>query len=176
MADEKTSMQLNYVPANRFYVYLEPGNELTASFSECSGLGVNIKYNTLVEGGVNDQRRVLLEEPEFSPVILKRGITDSLIFWDWLQTMLSDDKKKRRSISILLFNQAGEKMQCWTLIGALPVGWKVDALQANSEAIALEELTLIYEGLRIEKQESGPSNLEYEDGREKETGYFEGSS
>ncbi len=173
---ETTAMQMNYVSANRFYVYLEPGGESTASFSECSGLGVNIKYNTLVEGGVNDQRRILLEEPEFSPVTLKRGITNSTIFWDWLKTMLSDAVKKRRSVSIALFNQAGDRMQSWTLIGALPVGWKVDSLQASSEAIALEELTLIYEGLKIESGGSGGSNVEYKDGREPKTGYFPGSS
>ena len=72
-------VQSNYVPANRFYVYLESGSA-TASFSECAGIGVSIKHNFLVEGGVNDQRRVVLEEPEFSPVTLKRGVTDSSIF------------------------------------------------------------------------------------------------
>ncbi|NEQ32274.1 MAG: phage tail protein [Leptolyngbya sp. SIO4C5] len=179
MADKaaETAMQVNYVTANRFYIFFEASKEPTASFSECAGLGVNIKYNVLVEGGVNDQRRVVLDEPEFSPVTLKRGITDSLMFWEWLQTLLDDSKaKKRRNVSILLFNQAGEKMQCWTLIGAIPVGWKVDSLQASSEAVALEELTLVYEGLRIEGKGKGPSNFEHANGRHQETAYFTGQS
>lgn len=179
MAENKPQyIQTNYVPANRFYVYFESNGNATASFSECAGIGVSIKHSFLTEGGVNDQRRVVLEEPEFSPVTLKRGITDSSIFWDWLQTMLDDSKAKvRRNVSILLFNQAGQSMQGWTLIGALPVGWKVDALQASSEAIALEELTLVYEGLNIEggKKVKGPGNIEQLAGRVG-VGYFTGSS
>ncbi|MGV0028545.1 phage tail protein [Phormidesmis priestleyi] len=55
----------------------------------------------------------------------------------------------RRNINILLFNQAGETMQCWTLIGAIPVGWQTASLQADAETVAIEELTLAYEGIKV---------------------------
>ncbi|MFB2891754.1 phage tail protein [Aerosakkonemataceae cyanobacterium BLCC-F50] len=145
--------ELNYVTANRFYV--EMGGQITASFSECSGLGVKIKKETNFEGGVNDYQRIILGQAEFSDVTLKRGITDSLVFWDWVSKTLSDSQKKRRHINILLFNQAGETMQCWTLKAAIPIGWKAPALQANSNTVAIEELTLAYEGLEIAKSKGG---------------------
>lgn len=156
------SYVLNYVTANRFYVEVE--SNITASFSECSGLGAKVKKETIFEGGMNDQQRIILGQTEYSDVILKRGITNDLTFWDWISQVLRVDAPsknsdaRRRNVNILLFNQAGETMQCWTLIGAVPIGWKAPALQANSNTVAIEELTLAYEGLRVEKSGGGGAN------------------
>lgn len=143
----------NYVTANRFYVEME--STIKASFSECTGLGVSLKYDAIEEGGVNDQQRVILGGPKFTDVVLKRGLSDDLAFWAWLQSILESKTNQRRNVNILLFNQAGETMQCWTLIGAVPVGWKAPSLQANGETVAIEELTLAFEGLKVTSKESG---------------------
>jgi len=130
-------------------------SNIAASFSECSGLGVKIKKETYFEGGVNDQQRIILGQAEFSDVTLKRGITDDFAFWDWISNTLSGEQKERRNVNILLFNQAGETMQCWTLVGAVPIGWRAPSLQANSNTVAIEELTIAHEGLKIAKSEGG---------------------
>ncbi len=123
-------------------------SEIRATFSECSGLSVKLKTETYYEGGVNDQQRIFLGQPQFSEVTLKRGMTNDLVFWNWVSQILSG-RKERRNVNISVFNQAGETMQCWTLIGAVPVGWKAPSLQADSNTVAIEELTLAYEGLTI---------------------------
>jgi phage tail-like protein len=143
----KVTHELNYVTANRFYVEIE--SQITASFTECSGLGVQVDKETYFEGGVNEQQRIFLKQAKFSDVTLKRGITNDLIFWNWLNQILNPGEKERRNVNILVFNQSGETMQCWTLIGAVPVGWKAPSLQANSNTAAIEELTLAYEGLKV---------------------------
>jgi phage tail-like protein len=160
--------ELNYVTANRFYVEIE--SNITASFRECSGLGVNIKREAHFEGGVNDQQRIILGQAEFTDVTLKRGLTDDFVFWDWVSQTLTKSKKERRNVNVLTFNQAGETMQCWTLIGAIPVGWKAPALQADSSTVAIEELTLAYEGLKVTKS-GGGSATSLTSGRDK-LGYF----
>lgn len=147
------SHAVNYVTANHFYVAME--STITASFSECSGLGMKLKREALMEGGVNNQQRILLGQAEFTDVTLKHGLTNNMVFWDWLEKTAQPGKKERRNVKILLFNQAGDTMQCWTLIGAIPVGWKAPALQATSNAVAIEELTLAYEGLYLTKSEGG---------------------
>ena len=48
-ASSPTYNQLNFVTTNRFYV--EIGGEIAASFTECSGLSVQIKKNVYQEGG-----------------------------------------------------------------------------------------------------------------------------
>lgn len=147
--NNSTNYELNYVTANRFYVEMQ--SNVTASFSECSGMGVTINKEVFSEGGVNEQQRVILGQPKFSDIILKRGITDDMAFWEWV----SQTKIQRRNVNILLFNQAGETMQCWTLIAAVPVGWKAPALQASGSTVAIEELTLAYEGIKIAKSSGG---------------------
>lgn len=165
---------LNYVTSNRFYVEIE--SQITASFSECSGLGVQIKKETLMEGGVNEQQRILLGPAEFSDVTLRRGLSNDPVFWDWISPLLtqrsgsSNPPSYRRNINILLFNQAGETMQCWTLIGAVPISWKAPTLQADSSTVALEELTLAYEGLKVVfKGSSGGASTNL---RRDASGYF----
>lgn len=159
-ADSGDSHLLNYVTANRFYVEME--SEIKASFSECQGLSIKFKKEVFSEGGLNDQQRVLLGPVELSDVTLKRGVTNDLSFLDWMSQMmpqLIDGKQpkkfQRRSINILVFNQAGETMQCWTLIGAVPISWKAPNLQANSNTGAIEELTLSYEGVRVFRAPGG---------------------
>jgi phage tail-like protein len=144
--------ELNYVTTNRFYVEID--KSIAASFSECSGLGMQIKKNVFREGGVNDQQRIYLGQAEFSDVTLKRGITDHQGFWKWISAVFTE-KSTRRNVNILVFNQAGETMMSWTLIGAVPIAWKTPALQADGNAVAIEELTLAYEGLKVGKDKGG---------------------
>ena len=149
MAD---SRETNYVTANRFYVEIQ--SQLTASFSECSGLGVKVKADPYLEGGVNDQQRITLGHAEFSDVTLKRGVTDDSTFSHWLSEVFKQTSQ-RRNVNILVFNQAGDLMKSWTLIGAIPIGWKISPLQADGNSVAIEELTLAIEGLKIGKSSAG---------------------
>jgi phage tail-like protein len=161
-----TDEQLNFVTTNRFYVEIQ--SEIAASFTECSGLSVQIKKNVLQEGGVNDRQVIYLGHAEFADVTLKRGVTDHPGFWNWINEIFDEKKQlSRRNVNILVFNQAGETMMSWTLIGAVPIGWKTPTLQADGNAVGIEELTLAYEGLNVSKKNGGGTQVE----REK-TGFF----
>ena len=138
---------LNYVTTNRFYVEME--NQVAAAFSECSGLDVQIEKEVYQEGGVNEQQRIFLKHAKFGDLTLKRGITDDPAFWSWISQSLTAGDRRRRNINILVFNQAGETMQAWRLMGAVPVAWKTPSLKADSNTVALEELVLSYEGLSV---------------------------
>lgn len=164
MADATTDDRLNFVTSNRFYV--EIGGNIAASFTECSGLSVQIKKNVYQEGGVNDRQIIYLGHTEFADVTLKRGIGDRQGFWKWLNEIF-ENKSSRRNVNILVFNQAGETMMSWTLIGAIPVTWKTPTLQADGNAVAIEELTLAYEGLKVGKYKGGGNPVSRE-----ETGFF----
>ncbi|MGC9526903.1 MAG: phage tail protein [Limnospira sp.] len=143
----------NYITVNRFYVEME--NTISASFSECSGFGVTLQKENYLEGGVNDQQRVFIGHAEFDDITLKRGMTDNTLFWDWMLKSMSNPIFNRRNINILMFNQAGETMQAWTLIGAVPISWKAPGFQAEGSSVAIEELTLAYEGLNVAVKPTG---------------------
>ncbi len=164
-----TIHELNYVTTNRFYVEID--GAIAASFTECTGLSFQIKKNVFYEGGVNDQQRIYLGHAEFADVTLKRGITDHFGFLNWVTKIFDEnhsDNDLRHNVNILLFNQAGETMMSWTLIGAIPVTWKTAALQADGNAVAVEELTLAYEGLKVSKNKGGGSST-----KRGKTGFFD---
>jgi phage tail-like protein len=135
----------SYVTTNHFYVEMSTNASIVACFTECSGLSAKVKYDTYYEGGNNTQQKIFLNHTEFTEVTLKRGVTDDLSFWTWFTATRS----RRRNIRILLFNQAGETRQCWTLIGAVPVSWQAPSFQADGSAVAIEELSLAIEGLTV---------------------------
>ena len=145
-------MLQNYVTSQRFYVYIEEDSEPSACFSECSGLSFKFKVKRFFEGGVNDRERVLVGQPKFKQIKLKRGVTDSMVFWDWITQVWNPDPDTpgiRRNINIVVFNPAGEGMQCWTVIGAFPISWKAPAMKAKAKNLAMEELKLAFEGLDV---------------------------
>ncbi|MBD2611447.1 phage tail protein [Nostoc linckia z18] len=163
----KVTHELNYVTSNRFYVEID--SSIAASFTECTGLSVQIKKNVFQEGGVNDQQRIYLGHTEFADITLKRGVTDHPGFWNWINAVFDEQKRtSRRNVNILIFNQSGETMMSWTLIGAIPVTWKTPTLQADGKAVAIEELTLAYEGLKVARTSGGGNSVE----RNEKTGYF----
>ena len=160
--------ELNYVTTNRFYLELD--SQIVASFTECSDITVQIQKQTYYEGGVNEQQRIFLEHATFSDVTLKRGVTNNTDFWDWLSQAFQAAGIFRNNVNILVFNQSGEIMQSWTLIGAIPVGWKAPALQADGTAVAIEELTLAFEGLQVGKTAGGGTIVQRDS-----SGYFPSS-
>ena len=83
-----TNQTDNYITTNRFYVEME--STLTASFSECSGFGVNLKKESYLEGGVNEQQRLVVGHAEFDDVTLKKGMSNSQLFWEWINNILND--------------------------------------------------------------------------------------
>jgi phage tail-like protein len=162
--------QDNYVTANRFYVEIE--GVAKAAFNECSSFSVKIPTEIFHEGGVNDHQRVLLGQPEYSEITLKRGVTDDFTFWEWITDVIAKPNQ-RRNMNIVTFNQAGEIMQTWTLIGSVPVGWTAPAFQADATVVAIEELTLAYEGLEFSRL-IGSGGAEYLASGRGDDGYYIG--
>ncbi|MEM6254094.1 MAG: phage tail protein [Cyanobacteria bacterium P01_D01_bin.156] len=154
----------NYVLSHRFYVEMD--GVIRAAFNECSGFGLDIKKELYLEGGVNEQQRVMLGHAEFQDTVLKRGMTNDPSFWAWMHEVLvgrtltatgkrhssSTVVRTRRNINILMMNQAGAIMQVCTLVGAIPIGWKAPAFQSDSATVAIEEMTVAYEGIHLQFQ------------------------
>lgn len=137
---------LNYVTANRFYVSIEATGVLSACFTECSGLSAKRKYEPYFQGGSNDGQVLVLGQMQFSEVTLKRGMTNDLSFLKWA---MANPPLRASNVAIIVFNQAGEAMQTWNLTRAVPTGWQAPSLQADATTVAIEELTLAYEGLTL---------------------------
>jgi phage tail-like protein len=130
--------------ANRFKVEIE--GVVEAAFSECSGLVVETEVEERREGGQNLYAHRLPRGSRFVNLVLKRGLTDSDKLWAWHQEVVGG-KLKRRTLSVVLFDGAGDERWRWNLQEAYPTKWVGPELKADAGLVAIESLELVHHGL-----------------------------
>jgi phage tail-like protein len=121
----------------------------SSAFSEVSGIGAEIAVADYRPG--NDKApgpRKLPGEAHFSNIVLKRGMTADHSLWDWMQKTL-DGIIERKSISIVLLNDAGQEVVRFNCRDAWPTKWTGPTLNGASSDVAIETLELAHEGLTV---------------------------
>lgn len=134
-------------PAVAFKFHVEIAGVIEASFTECSGLGMEREVYTYEEGGVNDYVHKLPGRTKYTNVVLKRGMTNSSELWAWYQRGLHDGKVSLRNISIILYERDGQVAQRWNLSRSYPVKWTGPAFKSDSSQAAIETLELVHHGI-----------------------------
>ncbi len=120
-----------------------------AAFSDCDGLEMTQEVKTIREGGSNDRQIRLPGPVAFGQLTLKRGMTADFGLWDWFNRSIADPTL-RASAEIVLLAQDGHTMRArFQLTRCLPVKIKAPALSARDGAIAIEELQVAYETLKL---------------------------
>ncbi|MBQ0896723.1 phage tail protein [Micromonospora sp. NPDC047548] len=118
-------------------------------FTEVSGLEVTIARRAYREAG-NDRIRAVPGQVDYAPVTLHFGLTSSRELWDWVQAA-ARGTVNRRNVSVVLLDAAGTSEALrWNMINAWPMRWRGAHLHTLSQEIAIEALTLAYEGLELE--------------------------
>lgn len=126
-----------------------------AAFAECDGLEMTMDVKTIREGG-NNGRQVRLTGPlNLGLLTLKRGMTQSFDFWDWMSRMQSQPAL-RADAEVVVFAADGRTERArFILSRCLPAKVKAPALNAKDGGVAIEELQLAYESLELKRPE-GP--------------------
>jgi phage tail-like protein len=129
----------------RFRVELE-GLQV-GGFSEVSGLEAAVEVTSYREGGENSFEHKL-PGPVTYPrnVMLRRGLTDSTVFWDWLG-QISLGFVLRRNLTIMLLGDDGEPVLLWDCRRAFPVRWSGPDLDASGPVTAFETIELTHHGI-----------------------------
>ena len=163
------------IQAFRFEVTLTPspspgspgvaplGNGL---FAECSGLELEADVREYLEGGRNDGVVRRVGRVKLVPIVLKRGMfvvrqsqsqrgyADTQL-WDWLTGMVSGQLPIPRyegMVQVLEPRQSSQReVARWTFTRGLPSKVTGPSLNAKTGEIAIEELHIVHEGLRLEK-------------------------
>lgn len=126
-------------------------------FQECSGLDVEMDVQELVEGGRNNGTVRLVGRGKFSPIVLKRGMlfpddgrADSML-WDWMQGILAGERPVRRYNGVIevLSADRADTVATWVFDRGLPSKIAGPQLNAKTGEVAIEELTILHEGLRL---------------------------
>jgi phage tail-like protein len=98
------------------------------------------------EGGEPARVRQLPGLTEYKAVTLRYGVTDSHALWDWLMLTVGGTTQ-RKSMSIVLLDDARVEKMRWNLFEAWPSEWRGAPLDALENEMAIESLTLVYERL-----------------------------
>lgn len=118
-----------------------------AGFSEVSGVDASTDPVEYREGADPPHARKLTGLNKYSPITLKRGITDSDELWKWRQTVI-DGKTERKNGSIVLRNESGEEKIRWNFSNGFPTKWTGPSFNATSTAVAIETLEITHEELK----------------------------
>jgi len=133
------------------FVFTVDGVEI-GSFTEASGLSVEVEVEELQEGGQNQFVHKLPGPMSWPNIVLKAGVTDSVDLFTWLSKSSGEgfsgnsNSLTRESGTITLIDGKNQPIRSWTFAGAFPVRWTGPTLAAGSSELAQEELEIAHHG------------------------------
>lgn len=119
---------------------------VVAGFSEVSGLQAETEIEDYREGGLNNYVHKLAKLTKYPNLVLKRGLTDSDVFWQWYQKVIAGSIQRQNGSVILLDTTSAEKWR-WNFSQAYPVKWVGPDFKADGNSIAIETLELVHNGI-----------------------------
>jgi len=136
------------VQAN-FYVSVD-GKIDSMVFRECSGLGSEqevVEY----KGSVKDDYHTVVMVPgrlKWTPITLRRGITDSMAAWKWRKEVEDGNVMTARANgSIVMVDQTGTEVARWNFQRAWPSKISGPQMNSGSNDIGVEEIVIVHEKL-----------------------------
>ena len=121
-------------------------------FTELSGLEMkvpSVQSVTVNAQGMRVYRQIPGVSVEFGDIVLKRAVTDNTKIWEW-RRMVEEGKvdEARCDGTIEMLNMAGEVVASWTFANGWPSQVSGPALNAESDEVSIEEVTIVHEGLK----------------------------
>ena len=156
--------QLALLRAFRFRVALtmrtkppNDGRELCAAgFQECSGLEIESDVQEYLEGGSNDAVVKRIGRAKYPNIVLKRGMMYSKDgqltrdLWSWIQSIVSGVRPVVRCDGVIDVMSVGDTVVAsWGFSHVLPAKLRGPELIAKSGEIAIVELHIAHQGLRL---------------------------
>jgi phage tail-like protein len=131
--------------------------EAIAGVRRVRGLGRLTELVTVHDGSDPNASRIVVGPTKFEPVTIERGITHDNAFEKWAQAMQQGaGPAPRKDVRIELHDNERRITAAWVLRGALPIKLEAPDLNAAGNDVAIEQLTLAYEGLeRDDPPDSG---------------------
>ena len=123
-------------------------NVALGGFSECSGLEMRMEPESYNEGGNNKTALKFPSRITWTNIKLKRGVTLSDDLFNWHYSFVQG-KGKRRNGVIALLNELHIPIKVWYFERGLPVRWSGPSMNAAASQVAIEELEIAHEGLRL---------------------------
>lgn len=118
-------------------------------FSECVGLESTMQVEEYREGGRNDGVLKFPGRIAGANIRLKRGVAISTDLWKWHEAYLRGTGKRRDGV-IELLDDGGDVVGTWRFRRGIPIRWVGPNLVAGQSSVAVEELEIAHEGLKVQ--------------------------
>lgn len=129
----------------------DDGAAVKGSFSEVSGLKVEVTPIEYRNGSEDITVRKIPGLKKFNNITLKRGIIGDLAFWNWILDAMKGQVVRTEG-AILLLDESRQEVMRWTFKRGWPVSCEHSGLNAKNNEIAMETLEIAHEGLDIDGQ------------------------
>ncbi|WP_437640270.1 phage tail protein [Sorangium sp. So ce854] len=124
-------------------------------FQECSGLEVEMDVQEYLEGGRNDRVVRRVGRAKYTNIVLKRGMfygggAVNRDLWIWIQSVVSGVRPVPRYNGVIeVMGVSDDVVARWEFDRGLPAKIRGPELNARTGEIAIEELHIAHEGLRL---------------------------
>jgi phage tail-like protein len=115
---------------------------------------MNLEVKTIREGGSNDRQIRLNGMVGYGTLTLKRGMTDNFDLWRWFHDSVDDPRLRASAEVVLLAADGATERARFALSRCVPVKLKAPALNAKDGQVAIEELQVAYETLKLKEPQS----------------------
>lgn len=143
--DAKTMASTYPIPTYRFIVSIGKDQ---MSFSNVSGLDQSVQLVSYKDGTGNHFQMPGQLEPV--TITLRRGVIPKQSqLYDWINAV-TFNRVEKKDLTISLTNETGsELLITWNVMNAFPTKWTGPSLDATSNDVAVEEITLAADRLML---------------------------
>ncbi|MCA0457961.1 MAG: phage tail protein [Chloroflexi bacterium] len=138
-------------PMIGFHFSLEVSGKVNGYFTEVSGIGSEtelIEHKIVSKTGEPLIRKVP-GRLKWGDITLKRGITGSMDAYEWRKLVEQGSVDKARSNgSIIMYDQKFQPIAQWDFVDAWPSKISGPSLASDSNAVGIEEMTIVHEGIK----------------------------
>ncbi len=121
---------------------------ISGFFTECSGLGSEsevIEHKVVGSKGKEVVRKIP-GRLKWGDIVLKRGVTTNMDFWQWRKMVEDGDvAKARKNGSIIMYDQEGEEVARWNFQRGWPSKVSGPSVKSDGNEVVVEELTIVHE-------------------------------
>ncbi len=116
-------------------------------FSEVSGIGAEITYDEVREGGQHDTIYYLPGNIVYSNLVFKRGLAtfgSEILQWCFDTLSSKNNIVEPKNIVVSLLDADQKSYMTWNFFEAFPVKWQVGEFNAQVSGIAIEIIEVRY--------------------------------
>jgi phage tail-like protein len=136
-------------------------NGMTGYFTEVTGILSEspVATHKVVNPAAKEVTTQVPGRTDGDQMTFKRGLTKNIEFWSWRELVITGQTEEARvDGSVVMYNRNYEEVRRWNFINAWPSKISGPQIASDSGDLAIEELTIVHEGMWADGPGLSPPN------------------